>query len=211
VIDPPAAATPAATRTATDIIARVITETCHPVYTASATLIGVGAILQPGWHGILLGAAAAVLACMLPLAAVLIMVKRGCVTDHHVQIRSQRTCPFAIGITGTACGVAALIALGAPRQLLAVTITMLISAAVALLISLKWKASIHVAVACAGTITMAVIADPRWLYALPCAAVIAWSRVRVDHHTPRQTLGGATFGTLITLTTLPPLLHALAH
>lgn len=206
--DPPAGPAPAR-RTAVDLLARVVTEVLSPVVLVTATLVGVGALTGPGWRGPVDGLAAATFACILPFAVILVMVRRDRLTDHHVRVRSQRAVPLGVGIASTCCGIAVLVALHVPGELLAVTLTVLAGGVASLVVNLRWKASVHVAVVCCAVVVFTAVQGPWWLAASPLAVLAGWSRVRVRDHTVAQTVGGAVFGTVTSLVTVTVALHAL--
>lgn len=185
---------PATSRTGKERLAKVITEVTSPVPTASAVLVAEGLRTGTGFGGLGYGLLAATFACLLPLAAVLVLVRTRRLTDHHLGVRSQRALPLSIGIACTATGVTLLAGLGAPAELVRVTIVMLTGLIVALVVNLRWKASIHTAVMTGSVVLLATLSDPQWLIAAALVPVTAWSRVVCRSHTPGQTLGGAAFG-----------------
>jgi membrane-associated phospholipid phosphatase len=184
----------AAPRTRKEILAKVITEVTSPVPVAGAVLVAEGVRTSPGLSGLGYGLLAAVFSCLLPLAAVLAMVRTRRVTDHHLGVRSQRALPLSIGIACTATGVVLLAASGAPSELVRVTVSMLAGLVVALVVNLYWKASVHTAVMTGSVILLATLSGPLWLIAGALIPVTAWSRVICRAHTPAETLGGAVFG-----------------
>lgn len=191
-----------------DVVGKAITEVASPVVIASLTLVGDGLHTSATWAGAGQGLLAATFACLIPLAAVLVLVRRQRLTDHHVRLRSQRALPLGIGIACTVTGILALTLVHAPAELVKVTVTMLAGLAVALVISLRWKASIHVAVASGAVSVGCVLGGLWWLLAAPLVIVIAWARVRVRDHTVAQTIGGAAFGSATTVVVLTALLAA---
>lgn len=189
-----------------DKAAKAITEGASPVIIASLVLVGEGVHATDGWQGLATGFLAAAFACLIPLAAVLTLVRRRRLTDHHVRLRSQRALPLGIGIACTLTGIAVLVFIHAPDELIKVTVTMLAGLATALIISLRWKASIHVAVAACAITIATILGGPQWLVLAPAVPLIGWARVRSRDHTVPQTFGGAAFGTVITALTLTALL-----
>lgn len=67
----------------------------------------------------------------------------------------------------------------------------------AITFGLKWKISLHAAVAWAAVVTLAIVYGP-WplLIALP-AALVAWSRVELGDHTAAQVLAGTAMGVIV--------------
>ena len=175
-------------------MAKAITEITAPAPVASAVLVAEGARTGSGMSGFGYGLLAALFSCLLPLAAVLFMVRTQRLTDHHVKVRAQRALPLGIGIACTTTGIALLAGSGAPSELVRVTLAMLVGLIVALLINLRWKASIHTAVMAGSVVLLTTLAGPVWLFAGLLVPVTAWSRVVCRDHTPAETLAGATFG-----------------
>jgi membrane-associated phospholipid phosphatase len=101
------------------------------------------------------------------------------------------------GIASFLAGLAILVALEAPRQLVALVVAMLAGLAATLVVTLWWKLSMHVA-AVSGTVAiLALTFGPALTMAVPLVAVVAWSRVRLGDHTAAQTVAGAALGGLV--------------
>jgi membrane-associated phospholipid phosphatase len=90
-----------------------------------------------------------------------------------------------------------LLALDAPRQLVALVVAMLAGLAATLVVTLWWKLSLHTAAAGGTVAILALTFGPTLTLALPVVAVVAWSRVRLGDHTPAQTLASAALGGLV--------------
>jgi hypothetical protein len=129
------------------VVARVLPALASPVVVATALRILAGRRTTDSvWGGIGGGLLAMLCACLLPFAAVLVLMRRGRVTDHHIRVRSQRAAPLSVAVVSTGVGIAVLAGLGAPAELLVVVVAMGVGLVVALAINLVWKASIHTAV-----------------------------------------------------------------
>lgn len=179
-------------------LARAITEVTAPAPTALALLLVVA------WHGstskwaaVVWGAVAVVFASLLPLAYILRGVRTGRWSDRHVSERHQRHVPLAVGMVSVAVGLGLLLAGGAPRELLALVAAMFAGLGTALLVTLRWKMSIHTAVVSGSVVILALVFGPALLLLLPVVALVAWSRVELDDHTPLQTLAGAVQGAAV--------------
>lgn len=184
--------------------ARVITEVFAPGVLVAALLMVVGfhAGGEPGvsrWWG----APAALFAAGIPLAYVVRGVRRGQLTSHHVPEREHRRAPLIFGMVSVAIGTAALVALGAPRELLA-----LLAAGIAGLlvfggVTAYWKMSIHSGVAAGTAAVLITVYGPVALLAVPVAPLVGWSRLVLSAHTLAQVIAGTLVGALIAGTVFP--------
>ncbi|MGQ9491358.1 MAG: phosphatase PAP2 family protein [Anaerolineae bacterium] len=137
-----------------------------------------------------------------PIGYLLWLLKQGLVSDLDVQNRTERARPLSFTLAAMLITVLVLRLLNAPSLLLAVCATQLIQTALALVITLRWKISMHSA-ACAACFALLVFVMGRQavplLLALP---LVGWSRIYLRRHTPAQTIAGAALGGLITWGTL---------
>ena len=181
-------------------LARVVTDILAPANLAVAQLLMVSWSSAPGLAGLGWGALTATFCGLIPYAIVIAGVYRRRWTDRHVRVRQQRLVPFLAAIASFLAGLALLVALGAPRQLIALVVAMLACLAATMLVTLWWKVSLHTAAA-SGTVAILVLTlGPSLLLALPAIALVAWSRIRLGDHTPAQTLAGAVLGGLVATT-----------
>lgn len=179
-------------------LARIVTEALAP-----AVLVAV-LLLLLGWHsdgfrlrGLLWGGVAALFESVLPFAYILGGVRAGRLTDHHVSDRRQRRGPLLVGLASVAVGFAVLVALGAPRQLLAAVVAGGAGLVVAVVVSHWWKMSIHAAVAAGACAILTLVFGPYALLALPLVVLVGWSRVQLTDHTAGQVLVGTVVGALV--------------
>jgi membrane-associated phospholipid phosphatase len=181
-------------------LARAVTELLAPANLAVAQLLLVGWHSTPGPAGLGWGLLAATFCGLLPYGIVIAGVRRRRWTDRHLRARHQRPVPFLAAIASVLAGLAVLLALDAPRQLVALVVAMLAGLAATLVVTLRWKLSLHSAAA-GGTVTiLALVFGPALALALPTVAVVAWARVRLGDHTPAQTAAGAALGGLVATT-----------
>jgi hypothetical protein len=181
-------------------LARAVTELLAPANLA------VGQLLLVGWHstagpaGLAWGLLAATFCGLLPYGIVIAGVHHRRWTDRHLRLRRQRPAPFLAAIASVLAGLALLLALDAPRQLVALVVAMLTGLATTLVVTLWWKLSVHTAAA-AGTVAILALTFGLTLtLTFPAVALVAWARVRLGDHTPAQTLAGAALGGLIATT-----------
>jgi hypothetical protein len=138
-----------------------------------------------------------VFAVLVPLGYVLRGVRRHRLTDRHVSVRQQRPIPLLIGIVSAGVGLTLLAKAGAPWELLAFLTAMIGLGIAALLITLAWKISVHVAVVAAAAAITTLVVGPGPFGAVGLAGlvvVVGWARVEVDAHSPAQTFAGALLG-----------------
>lgn len=135
---------------------------------------------------------------VLPFISVFYMVRKGIISDIYASDRSTRLKPFLGAMASYLTGVAALIAIGAPRSVTALMACYLVNASILLVISLVWKISIH-ASGVAGPVTALVFQLgakmlPFFLLALP----VAWARIELKAHDLKQVAAGTLLTSVLT-------------
>jgi membrane-associated phospholipid phosphatase len=148
---------------------------------------------------VLWGAVVSVTGSVIPMAVILRGVRQGKWDDHHVTTREHRLVPLLVTIASVSGGWLIVGLGGAPRQMLALPISFFVSLLVTLGITsgLKWKVSMHSAVASGGVVILAVTFGP-WLWSTGIlVALIAWSRVALKDHTTGQVIGGVLVGACV--------------
>ncbi|WP_417217794.1 phosphatidic acid phosphatase [Arthrobacter sp.] len=167
-----------------------------------AVLVGVYLLLLPlrapeaSW---LQGFVAAVFTVGFPWLFLVWMKRRGSVTDLHVRERSQRWPVFVFAAASLLIGYGAEVLLHAPAAVFRAMAVILAGLLVCAVVNLRWKLSVHTAVA--SLIWLSVFSGPPWgaAIALLLTMVVGWSRVEVRHHTPTQVLAGAVVGSALFL------------
>jgi hypothetical protein len=178
-------------------MARLITEVMAPVVLIVVVILIVAVHSAGPARGLALGLVAIFFAGGLPYGLVLIGVRRGRLTDHHVSRREQRPRMMAIALVSVAVGLLVLRWLDAPRPLFALVAAMVAGLAVALAITSFWKISIHAAAAAGTVACLAILVSPWWLLLTPLVALTGWARVEIRDHTPIQVLAGAIVGAVV--------------
>ncbi|MFF7453316.1 phosphatase PAP2 family protein [Kitasatospora sp. NPDC008115] len=178
--------------------ARIVTEVLAPVPLVIALLLVVGAHAADGWSGVGWGLLAALFCGVVPLGVIALGVRRGALTDKHIRMRRQRVLPMAVSLLPVVTGVALLYLLGAPAEVGALVVAMLVGLVAALAVTVWWQISLHNAVA-GGTAMILLLAlgpaSPALVAAaasLPVAA--GWSRLVLRAHTPAQVVAGTALG-----------------
>ena len=136
------------------------------------------------------------LTLLLPLGFILWLLQRGQVSDYNLPRREERFLPMLVSMTTALFGWLYLNQVQAPALLLALAATNLAQSVVYFFITLRWKVSIHSAVAAGlAVLGCAIAGETVWLLVLS-VPLIAWSRVVLRRHTLAQTVVGAAIGSL---------------
>jgi membrane-associated phospholipid phosphatase len=137
--------------------------------------------------------------CLLaPMGYLLWLFRRGVVSDLDVQQREERARPLAGTLAAMFTAVVILRVASAPPALLAVTGAQLAQTALVLIITLRWKISVHGAAVAACVALLLYVVGHQAALALLALPLVGWSRVRLHRHTPAQTVAGALLGGLVT-------------
>jgi len=178
-----------------DLVARALTEIAAPwtVNIASCLILGF-AIGHPGW-----GAFVALFAGVLPMALIVWGMVRDRIGNHHVTEHSERHGLIrAILVLVLVALVVQLVAQG-PKEMIALTCAGLLT-----LVGIGiWtsgvgvKASVHMGVWCGVVAVLTVALSPWWWTGLVLVPAIAWSRMRLKHHSRKEIAVGAGTGLVI--------------
>jgi len=174
-------------------LARVLTDVLNPFAIFTALFIAVALAESPIprallYTGVELLAAAAV------AAYVLLMRRRARVGDFWISTRAERLTPALFLLTAFVILLVALWLLGAPRELLLITLSMGLASATVALITFFFKASAHCTVAGhAAAVGIILLGSLGWMFALALPLVV-WSRFSLGAHTIPETLAGAAVG-----------------
>jgi membrane-associated phospholipid phosphatase len=137
-----------------------------------------------------------------PTLYIMYLVRKGIVTDFHLNVRKERTKPFLIMTANTAVVFLVMLLLGAPKLILIVIATAILQLFFMLLITLRWKISGH-CTAVAGLVVLALaLFGENLLPSTLLIPLVAWSRIRLKRHTPAQTVAGSFIGAVIVSTLL---------
>jgi membrane-associated phospholipid phosphatase len=178
-------------------LARLVTEAMSPVVLIVFVTLIVAVYSAGVVRGLALGLVAIFFAGGLPYGLVLIGVRRGQLTDHHVSRREQRPRMMAIALASVAVGLLVLRWLDAPRDLFALMAAMVAGLVVALAITSYWKISIHAAAAAGTVASLVMLVSFWWLLLVPLVVLTGWARVVIRDHTPAQVSVGAIVGAAV--------------
>jgi hypothetical protein len=133
-----------------------------------------------------------------PFLYVFRLWRQGRISDVHVAIREQREGPFIATLVGGILGVVGLCVAHAPRQLVALGCVYLALGLVLMLVSLRWKISVHITVLVACLVALALLGYLNALYAMAGVPLVLWSRVYRHKHTLTQVLVPVLLGLIVT-------------
>lgn len=178
-----------------DVAARVLTEIAAPwtVNIASCLILGI-AIGYPGW-----GAFVALFAGVLPMGLIGWGMVRDRIGNHHVTEHSERHGLIVAILVLVLVALVVQLAAQGPKEMIALTCAGLVTLiGIAVWTSVAGiKASVHMGVWCGVVAVLAVALSPWWWAWLALAPAIAWSRMRLGHHTGREIVVGAVTGLVI--------------
>jgi membrane-associated phospholipid phosphatase len=178
-------------------VARTLTEVFQPPAVVSVLLL-ISPAVQPGFPGtIWFGVLGAFLVCVLPFAYVLIMVRLGKLSDHHVSDRKERAPLLMLALVSVVVGLLVLNLINAPTSVSEMILALIGGIAVLAAVSLVWKISGHASAISAAAVIAALIFGPAWLPLLLLVPAVGWSRVVLRAHTPAQVIAGSLFGGVV--------------
>ncbi|OLR94078.1 hypothetical protein BJP25_13390 [Actinokineospora bangkokensis] len=177
-------------------VARAISEVFAPAVVVLLLPLAV-AWAATGHHPgltLLWGLEVALFSSAIPMVFIVRGARRGRWDTHHVRDREHRAVPLLFGLASTLVGVGILVVGGAPRDVLALSLAMVVTLVVCILITRRWKVSLHTAVA-GGAVAMTTLLYGPWaLLLLVLLVAVAWSRVVLGDHTAAQVVVGALVG-----------------
>ncbi len=135
---------------------------------------------------------------ILPLASTYYLLRKGTIKDIYATDRTTRTMPFLWAMSSYILGALALVLTQAPFVVTAMMACYAGNVLVMLLITLKWKISIHT-VGVSGPITglvfeLGIRMLPFFLLLLP----VSWARLELKAHNKAQIAAGAVISSFLT-------------
>jgi membrane-associated phospholipid phosphatase len=180
-----------------DRLASVVSNVLSPPVLAAAMIAIAAAASRLAFAWMWAGVAFA-LSLLAPMSYLLWLIKRGVVSDLDVQHREERARPLAFTLVAMITAVVILGLASAPPALLAVTGAQFAQTALVLIVTLRWKISVHGAAVAACVALLLYVAGHQAGPAVLVLPLVGWSRVHLHRHTPAQTIAGAVLGGLVT-------------
>ncbi|SDX25083.1 PAP2 superfamily protein [Arthrobacter sp. yr096] len=178
-------------------VARVLTEVFQPPIVVLVLLL-ISPSIEPGFPGTMwFGLIAAFFVCVLPLAYVLVMVKLGRITDHHVSDRRQRPALLLMALVSVVVGLLVLQLLNGPVSVSVMIIALIGGIAVLAVVSAFWKMSGHASALAAAAVIVVAMFGPAFLPVLLLVPAVGWSRLVLRAHTLGQVIAGSLFGGVV--------------
>jgi membrane-associated phospholipid phosphatase len=150
----------------------------------------------PGFRTWIWGAVYVSLGVLIPLLYVVWLVIRGQITDIDVRSREQRRRPLLVTLICAGIGWLVLALGAAPAGMTMVAAAMWLEVAAIFFVTLRWKISVHTVAAAGGAMLIWTLLGSAIPFLL-MVPLIAWSRIRLRHHTLPQTLAGALLGSTV--------------
>ena len=150
----------------------------------------------------------AVLSVSIAFATVVVIVtlyilsRMNVTSDFYASKRETRIIPFTIAIASFFCGSLVLLSLGAPKQIVALMLSLLVNNSALALITLRWKISVHTnGIMGPATVLTYSLGSVGYLFML-LVIPAAWARLALKAHSVTQLLAGALLAILTTWTVL---------
>jgi membrane-associated phospholipid phosphatase len=178
---------------AATLISRVATPTL-----LLAVLYPVVGALAAGWTGVAWSLVGMVFTVAIPAGIVDLGVRQGRYTDHHLSRREQRAVPLGLSAASVLAGLAVLAFAGAPRAIVALQVSVLVTLLVVTAVTVVWKVSLHVAVVGAAACVLTLLGGGWWALSWLAVPVVGWARLRLAAHTFAQVVVGCLLGAGVT-------------
>jgi membrane-associated phospholipid phosphatase len=177
----------------------VVTELLSPAVVVVALPLAVA------WHGTGHDVAAtagwgllvAVFFSVIPMVILVRGARRGQWDGHWVRERERRLVPFLLCLASTLVGLGIMLVGAAPREVIALSWSMVVTLLACLVITRWWKVSVHATVAGGAVATIVLLYGPWYLLLVAAVALVCWSRVVVEDHTVAQVVVGALLGPIV--------------
>jgi membrane-associated phospholipid phosphatase len=170
--------------------AEAISTILNPLFVAAPTLLALLILEKPPNLPVL---ALVVLAfgTVVPLAILYGLVRRGALPDMHISNREDRSVAFVSVMSSYVLGAVLLLLASAPPIVTAVILCYLGNSLIMMLISIRWKISIH-ASGITGPVTVLTYSlGVVGLFLFGLTVPVGWARIRLGVHTLSQVVAGA--------------------
>jgi hypothetical protein len=144
-----------------------------------------------------------IIVCLMPILYIGWMVRRGKISDLHMQHRQERLLPFLVSMLCAVLAWYVLVQLDAPPVLPLLAAVTLVELVIMALVSLVWQISMH-----AMSISVAVVATgivfglAPAVVVLPLVPLVGTARLRLHRHSLAQVIAGVFVGASIPIVVL---------
>ena len=139
-----------------------------------------------------------VFASILPMAIILYWVKK-LDTDSDISNRQDRYTPLVVGIVSYFIGFLVSLFIGADHFLTALLLCYCVNTGVVLLITSKWKISVHTTGLSGPVGALILLLGPIGALFAILYPILIWSRVTLNKHTLAQAIAGGAQGFFLTV------------
>ena len=158
-------------------------------------------------NALLLAGITSLFGCFLPLAMVYMLLKLDLIKDFYAYEKDTRFIPFLWTTLFYLLGVLSLIYVDSPPAVTALMACYFVNGLVLMIITLKWKISIH-ASGITGPFTALIYQLGSTMLPLLLLVIpVAWARVELKAHTIRQVTAGAILSSMLTWIQMSFYLH----
>lgn len=170
-------------------LADAITGILNAHFISLYTFAYIIAVLAPP-NAIVLFLLTTIFATLLPMVVIYYMIRKGILKDIYVYDRQNRFKPFMGATLCYLLGLIALLLVSAPFLVLVLMAGYLVNTVFMMLITLRWKISIH-ASGVAGPATFLIyVFGIQFLWTLLLIIPVGWARLKLKAHTPSQVVVG---------------------
>lgn len=142
-------------------------------------------------------AVAATFGTVVPLVVIFFLLRRGIIADFYASDRQARMLPFIGALTSYLLGTFTLIAVRATPIIVATMFCYFGNSLIMMLITFRWKISIHASGITGPATVLIYYLGLRWLPFLLLVVPVGWARIRLGAHT----LGQVSAGAVLTIAT----------
>jgi membrane-associated phospholipid phosphatase len=157
----------------------------------------------------LLIAITGIFGCVLPLVMVLGLLKLDIIKDFYAYDKETRFIPFLWTTLFYLLGVISLIRVSSPPVVTALMACYFVNGIVLMLITFKWKISIHASGITSPFTALVYLLGGVMLPLLLVVIPVAWARVELKAHTKMQVTVGAILSGLLTWVQMSFYLHSI--
>ncbi|MBN1669199.1 MAG: phosphatase PAP2 family protein [Anaerolineales bacterium] len=140
-----------------------------------------------------------IMVVILPAVYIYWKMRRGEITDFHMNVREQRIKPLAVSLALTLGVWLMMLVQSAPQAFIIFGASGALQLAAIFLITLRWKISGHSATIASLAVVLVALFGLAMAPVLLTIPLVAWARVRLSRHEMMQTIGGALAGIVFTL------------